>query len=319
MVKHQLSNMVRGNSMRAVAIESFGEPDVLTIADLPIPAPGPGQVRVRVQAAPVHPADIATRAGALAAFLPELPRYTLGWDFAGVVDEVGPDVTGLAAGDPVIGLSDWFVTLTGTQSEYVVLGAGALTRAPSGATPAEASTIGLNALTAWQALGLLGLPSGATLVVVGAAGGVGGFLTELAVARGLHVLAVASAGDEEFVTSLGARFVVRAGHLAEAVPPGGADGVFDTALIGAPALAAVRDGGVYVNLFGPAAPAAERGIRVDSVSVQSDSAQLAELVALADAGKLTLRVAETYPLEQIARAHERFAKGGVRGHLVVEL
>jgi NADPH:quinone reductase-like Zn-dependent oxidoreductase len=302
--------------MRAVVVPSYGEPDVLTVADLPVPPVGPGQVRVRVQAAPVHPVDLFVRGGGFAAALPKRDVYVLGWDFAGAVDAVGSGVTGFAAGDAVVGLSDWFDTQIGAQAEYVVLGADALAAVPAGLTPVEASTLPLNALTAAQALDQLGLAEGRTLGVTGAAGAVGAFAVELAVRRGLRVFGIAGPQDEEFVRGLGATFVPRtddpAGALRAAVP-GGVDGLLDAAVVGVPAIGAVRDGGAFAAVVEPAAPPTERGIRVHPIHVHSDGAQLAELLG----GGLVARVAATYPFEEAARAHERLAKGGVRGRLVL--
>lgn len=303
--------------MRAVIISTFGEPEVLQVAELPVPAPGAGQVRVRVHAAPVHPADLLTRNGALAAILPEQPHFVLGWDFAGTVDEVGDGVTGLTPGQPVAGLVDWFGSFNGTHAEYVVLDRAALAVLPGDADLTAYAGLPLNGLTAAQALDLLGLTAGQTLLVTGAAGGVGGYAIQLAVRSGLQVFGFAGAADAGFVTGAGATFVPSgtdvAAALGEAGLPDGADGVLDTALLGAPALAAVRDGGVFVNVHGPVAPPAERGVRVDSVAVHSDGAQLAGLVA---AG-LMLRVGATFPLDQAAEAHARLGKGGTRGSVVL--
>lgn len=306
--------------MRAVAVSSFGGPEAVTVVEVPRAEPGPGQVRIRVQAAPVHPVDLGTRSGAFAALLPEQPRYFLGWDLAGTVDVVGEGVTGFAFGQPVVGLSDWFATLVGTQAEYVVLDASAIAHAPHQATAMAAATLPLNALTASQALDLLDLGTGRSVAITGAAGAVGGYAVELAVHRGLQVYGIAGAQDEGFITALGATFVPRTEDPAatlRAAAPAGVDGVLDTALVGAPVLGAVKDGGAFVNVYAPLAPESERGISVNSVFVKSDGTRLAELVQLVDKGALTLRVAQTYPFEEAARAHEALAKGGVRGRLVL--
>src|SRR2546429_2028541 len=210
--------------MRAAVFGPWGDRAAPRAPALPVPPVGPGQVRVRVEAARVPPVDLFTRAGGFAAALPEREHYVLGWDFAGTVDAVGTGVTGFAAGDAVVGLSDWFDTQIGAQAEYIVLGADALAPAPAGLSPVEASTLPLNALTAQQALDLLGLAEGQTLGVTGAAGAVGAFAVELAVRRGLRVYGIAGPQDEEFVRGPGARFVPRtddpAGALRAAVPGG---------------------------------------------------------------------------------------------------
>jgi NADPH:quinone reductase len=306
--------------MRSLTISSFGKPSVLAVITEPIPEPATGQVRIQTAGAAVHPVDIGTRSGALAEFLPERDHYHLGWDLAGTVDAVGADTTGFSIGDPVVALSDWFDDLVGTQADYVVLDAAKVAAAPAGVSLTDAAGLPLNALAAAQALDLLALEPGQTLAVVGAAGSVGGYAVELAVHRDLRVLGIAGATDREFVTGLGGRFLPRSEDLATAVARvlgGGADGVLDTALVGDPALAAVRDGGVFVNVFGPAAPPAQRAIRVDAVSVRSDGRQLSELVELVNHGRLTLRPARLFVLEDAGSAHELLAKSGVREPIVL--
>jgi NADPH2:quinone reductase len=306
--------------MRALAISSFGGVDVLEVKDVPVPEPGDGQVRLRVQAAPVHPVDLDTREGHLAGMLPKRPYYILGWDAAGVVDALGPGVTSVALGDRVCGMSDWLDTLAGTQAEFAVLNAAAVAPFPGTLTAAAASTIAGNGYTARQALELLGLGPGERIAVTGAGGAVGGFTLELARARGLEVIGLSSAQDREFVTSRGGTFVARSADPAaaiRAVAPGGVAGLVDTALLGAAVLGAVRDGGKFVAALQYRAPAAERGIQVSPIQIHSDPGPLAELLALTERGVLTPRVAQTLPLESAAHAHTVFAKGGVRGRLVL--
>jgi NADPH:quinone reductase len=186
-----------------------------------------------------------------------------------------------------------------------------------GTDPVAAATLPLNALTALQGLDLLGLAPGQTLLVTGAAGAVG----ELAVARGLRVVATAGDGDEELVRGFGAAvFVSRSAPLAEAVRqavPSGVDGALDAAVVGLPALDAVRNRGAFVSVFSGAAPVPLRGIRVANVYVSADGAALGELSGLVGRGKLTLRVADTLPLTEVAEAHRRLEKGGLRGRLVL--
>ncbi|MBX6384546.1 MAG: NADP-dependent oxidoreductase [Microbispora sp.] len=293
------------------------------LVERPAPEPGPGQVRIKVEAAAVNPVDLLTATGALAdnALMPHRDTYALGWDVAGVVDRIGPGVTGMRPGERVIGLSDRLTEPTKAQADLVVLDETAVAPAPAGVPAPEASTLPLNALTAAQALDLAGLAEGGTLLVTGAAGGVGGYLVELAVARGLRVAAVAAPGDEPLVRGFGAEwFVPRGADLASAVRavvPGGVHGAVDAALIGLPALDAVRNGGAFVTVAAGRAPIPLRGIRVSTVFVRADAAQLREVAKLAEAGRLTMRVAGTYPLERAAEAHERLRKGGLRGRLVL--
>ena len=307
--------------MFAVIVRSFGGPEVLEIAEVPVPDVGRGQVRIRVAAAAVNPVDWATRAGYLSAFSAERSVTGIGWDVAGVIDAVGPGVTGFAAGDRVIGLSDLVDKALGTYAEFAVLDADAVALAPESASLAEAATLPLNGLTALQALDLLDRPHG-TLLVTGAAGGLGGFVTELAATRGYHVVGTARASDEAFVRSLGAKdFIPREAELgpaARALFPGGVDIVIDAAALGIGAHAALRGGGTFVAVTTPATPPPLRGTRVVNVWIRADDPRLADLVSLVDKGSLTLRVAAGYPLEQAGEAQERLMAGGVRGRLVLE-
>ncbi|MGW0065727.1 NADP-dependent oxidoreductase [Streptosporangium sandarakinum] len=309
--------------MRAVVVRSFGGPEVLEIEEVPVPPVGAGQVRIRVEAAGVNPVDAAVRAGALVAggLAERREVHGLGWDVAGVVEETGPGAGGFAPGDRVIGLADRLDLPLGAYAEQIVLDAGAVAHAPVHATATQAATLPLNVLTADQALDLAGLTEGRTLLVTGAAGGVGGYAVELGVARGLRVVAVAGAGDEKLVRGFGAEFFVpRDAELGSAVRdlvPGGVDGAVDAAAVGTAALTAVRGGGSLVAVLGGAAPVPLRGTRVTNVWIRADGSRLAELVELADGGRLTYRVAGVLPLDRAVEAHERLAAGGLRGRLVL--
>jgi NADPH:quinone reductase-like Zn-dependent oxidoreductase len=298
--------------MRAVVIREFGGPEVLELVEAPLPEPGPGQLRVRVAAAGVNPADLATRAGLLGRReLGDGEQLGLGWDVAGTVDAVGTGVRGVAEGTAVVGLVSGFDRRLKGHAEYVVLDAGDVAAAPSSLDLVHAATVPLNALTADQALGLLAARPGDRLLITGAAGAVGGFAVQLARHAGLRVVALARPADAPLLRELGAE---------EAVSSLGGvrvDAALDAAVLGGPALAAVRDGGAYVSARPDAVPDAERGIRVAAVQTHPDGPRLAELAALVDRGVLTTRVADTYPLAEAAKAHIRLAEGGVRGRLVL--
>ncbi|KAB8196876.1 zinc-binding dehydrogenase [Nonomuraea phyllanthi] len=292
------------------------------LVEVPVPTAGPGQVRIRTAAATVNPFDLAVASGKLADYgvARRLDSYGLGFDVAGTVDQIGDGVA-FQAGEEVIGLVARLELPTKAQAEYVVVDATAVARAPRGRTAVEAATIPLNALTAWQALDRAGVGPGRTLLVTGAAGAVGGYLVELAALRGARVAAVAGAADEKEARELGAEwFVPRGEDVASAVRalvPGGVDAVVDAAVLGLAALDAVRDGGAFVALSSGVAPVALRGTDVATVLFRADAHQLAEVVRLVEDGRLTLRVADTYPLERAAEAHARLAAGGVRGRLVL--
>jgi NADPH2:quinone reductase len=310
--------------MRAVVVRRYGGPEALELADVPAPEPGPGQVRIRVEAAAVNPVDIATREGLMNVARPGVIRdreyVGIGWDVAGTVDAAGTGVTSFGPGERVIGLRDRLDQPLGGYAEQVVLDAADVAPAPAGVDSAAASTLPLNGLTALQALDLLGLPAGRTVLVTGAAGGLGGLVVELAAMRGLRVVAAAGDDDEKLVSGLGAAaFLPRSADLAAAVRqlvPGGVDAAFDAAVLGYPALDAVRAGGSFAAFAGPG-PVPLRGIRVTAVNIRADGAALTGLSALAAAGKLTLRVAGSYPLAEAAAAQRRLQAGGVRGRLVL--
>ncbi|GIG71272.1 NADP-dependent oxidoreductase [Phytomonospora endophytica] len=308
--------------MRAAVINSFGGPEVLQVIDVATPEPRRGQVRVRIAAAAVNPVDVATAAGIMhqVGNAPARAETGLGWDLAGTVDAVGPEVTGYAVGDQVIGILDRVGAPRGSFAEYAIADTGQLAKAPATATPAEASTIPLPGLTAWQALAALGLKAGQSLFVSGAAGTLGAFTVQLAAARGIEVLAQGGEGDKELLRSLGAAHVIRrgedAGEAVREIHPSGVDGAVDAAVIGIAALDTVRNGGGIAMLVGTVPRL--RNITVHDILIHADPHALAELVSLADAGGLDLRVAGTYPLSGIAAAYERFGEGGLRGRLVLE-
>ncbi|SCG63621.1 NADP-dependent oxidoreductase [Micromonospora zamorensis] len=298
--------------MRAVSYAEFGGPEVLHVAEVPVPEPGPGQVRVRVAASVVHPVDLMVRSGRFPAPLPTGLPYTPGWDVAGSVDTVGPSVEEFRIGDEVIGFSPWLQTTVGAHAEYVLLDPAWLTSAPAGVPATESATLPTNGLAAAQALDLLALPAGSTVLVTGAAGQVGGFVLALARATGLHATGLAGPDDREFVESLGAAFLSR-----EDDPTGTFDAVVDLAVIGSSLLDLVRDGGGYVAASPPLRPEPVREIRTLALEVLPDGSRLGELVKLVVSGDIPLRVAGVYPFADAAAAHDRLARGGVRGGVVL--
>jgi NADPH:quinone reductase-like Zn-dependent oxidoreductase len=308
--------------MRALVARRLDGPEAIELIETPVPEPGPGQVRIVVAAAAVNPVDVATAGGALVqlGLTTARDQHGLGWDVAGTVDAAGPGVD-LPVGTAVIGLADLLGRPLKTHAEQVVLDATAVAPAPRGLDPVAASTIALNALTADQALDALALPAGATLLVTGAAGAVGGYAVQLARHRGLDVVATAAVADEALVRELGARHVVHRGaDLPTAVRklrPGGVDGVVDAALVGIAAQEAVRNRGGFAHLVATPAPAPLRGIRVHTVLVSADGDRLHRLVGLVESGILATRVAGVHSLEDAATAYRKVAGGGLRGRLVL--
>ncbi|MFF7974624.1 zinc-binding dehydrogenase [Streptomyces sp. NPDC007905] len=294
--------------MRAAVVTTFGGPEAVEIAEVAVPEPGARQVRIKVTAGALNPVDLAVRAG----FFGGAGKVIgLGWDVAGTVDAVGV-AAAWQVGDEVVALVPGVADPLGAHAEYVVVDTDAAAKAPVTVDAVHAGTLPLNGLTAVQALDLLELSPGASLLVTGAAGAVGGFAVQLAAHRGIAVTGHARAADEELVRSLGAT-----DFTADGVAPGSVDAVLDAAMLGEPALEWVRDGGVFVSAQPGRQPGAVRGVRTTAVAVSADRARLAELVRLVDDGVLSLRVAGTFPLGEAAKAHARLAEGGVRGRLVL--
>ncbi|RZU18619.1 NADPH:quinone reductase-like Zn-dependent oxidoreductase [Kribbella rubisoli] len=304
--------------MRALVARRLDGPDAIELIETAVPEPAEGQLRIKVAAAAVNPVDLAVSAGLAVEFGLTAAReqFGLGWDLAGTVDAVGPNTE--APAQAVVGVADLLGRSLKTHAEYVVLDVDAVVRAPEGVNLANAATFGLNGLTALQAVNTL---QGQTVLVTGAAGGVGGYAVELAKHRGLTVIASAGPADEELVRRLGAdHFVDRNEDLAAAVRrivPAGVDGVVDAAVVGIGAQEAVRNGGRHLHLQPGPRPPHLRGITVDQLFIHTNRPDLEELVRLVEAGVLSTRIADTYGLEDAAIAYKRLAAGGVRGRVVL--
>jgi NADPH2:quinone reductase len=306
----------------AVGFTRYGGPEVLGLVDLPEPEPERGEIRVRVAAATVNPADTLFRSGGLAGVVTGKPPYVAGLELAGVVDAAGPGA-GFRPGDRVAAMTRFIPDGRGAHAELAVVHAESAAAIPDVIGTVEAATVPMNGLTARLALDTLALRRGDTLAISGAAGGVGGYATQLAAAEGLRVVAVASPADEKLVQALGATAVVPRGPgAAEAIldlAAEGVDGLIDAANVGGALLPAVRDGGRVVALRAfDGEPA--RGIAVDLISVRSylrEPAKLAALLEQAGAGVLTPRVAATFEPARAAEAHRLVDAGGLRGRLVL--
>jgi NADPH:quinone reductase len=307
-------------TMKVVEVSSYGEADELNVAEWPDPVASGGKVRVRTSAIPVNPADLWTRKGAMAERTPNatLP-IILGWEFAGELLDAAP---GFEVGARVVGMFPWFAVGdgTGTYAEIVLAEPSWLANLPAGADEVEASTIAMNAQTAQQALAIAAPKKGQTLLVTGASGAVGGFAVQLAAAEGVHVIAVASKGDEDYVRDLGATEVIGRDDLAATLAeryPDGVDSVLDAAAAGPDTIRYVRDGGTFAAVTDPAQPGPERGIDPATVHTQPDPAGLADLIDLWVGGKLRTRIAGVRPLSAAADAQRQLEAGGVRGKLVL--
>jgi NADPH:quinone reductase-like Zn-dependent oxidoreductase len=260
-----------------------------------------GDVRVAVAAAAFTYFDAFVPAHRETLGLPE--QVGLGFDFSGTITEVGQDVTEFAVSDRVAGLHVDITAPVRAHTEELVIGASALAAVPDTLDLDIAAAVPLSALTARQALDLLGHDHG-NLLVTGAAGAVGGWLIELATREGWHVTALVKSGTE---------------HLVEAAAvitelSGSYDAVLDAAALHEPAVAAVRDGGRYIG-FKPNQPQTpERGITVKTIEVLPDGKGLEALLPLAAAGDVPVRIAGRAPLAQAATVYQRgSSESGSRG------
>ncbi|MFK4482920.1 MULTISPECIES: NADP-dependent oxidoreductase [unclassified Curtobacterium] len=307
--------------MKAVQFHEVGGPEVLQYGEVEQPTPAAGQVRLRVAASAYNAADNGMRAG----FLPipiQLPHVP-GYDVSGTVDAIGEGVTGLTAGDAVIAFLP--MDRDGGAAEYVIAPADAVVAAPTSIPLADAAALPSVALTAWQALFDDGrLTAGQRLLVVGAGGVVGKYAVQLAKRAGAHVIATASPRSADAVRTAGADHVIdhTDTDLLDAL-----DGQVDVLLNLAPIepeqfaadVAAVRDGGVVVSTTAfMATPGDEsRGVRAATVFVLPNRERLMELVALVDAGALTVEVTRRIPLAELPALHAEGAAGRIAGKVIV--
>ncbi|CAJ63532.1 MULTISPECIES: NADP-dependent oxidoreductase [Frankia] len=303
--------------MRALTIPAYGETSPLILTELATPEPGPGEVRVRVEAAGVNPVDPFIRAGGFAALATQQPpQVVAGWELAGVVDALGAGVTEWPVGTAVVALIDWIGARSGAHAEQVVLPADHLAARPDAVASTLASTVPLNALTAHQAVAELHLAAGATVLVTGAAGAVGGFAVQFAAGTGARVAALAGPEDEQAVRQLGAEiFVGRTEESAatlRAALPDGVDGIIDAALLGESIIDLIRPGGAFVGLTPPSTPSPRVGVRTHALNVHADGRALATIMDAIARGEVTIREVETYPAAEGAAAYARLAKSGRR-------
>lgn len=298
--------------MRALQYDEYGTPEVLRWADAPEPHAGPGQVRIAVRAASVNPIDWKLLSGGMSGGKPLTATSYLGHDAAGVVDEVGEGVTGVSVGDDVFGQG------RGTQAEYAVLDAWA--PKPASVDWAVAAAAGVAGETSERALRLLGATSGDTLFVDGAAGGVGAVAVQVALARGIRVIASASEGNQDYLREIGAVPVLYGEGMAarvRAAAGGSVDHVFDVAgktpieqLVG---LVSEPSRVLSIANFG----AGQAGAQVTGGGADSRPAEaLAEVAELLERNQLVIKV-QTFPFDRAVEAYRISEGGHVRGKLVL--
>jgi NADPH:quinone reductase-like Zn-dependent oxidoreductase len=310
--------------MRAVVLDRFGGPEVLTVGQRPLPEPLPTEVRVRVAAAGVNPIDGKTRSGqGMARFLGDLP-FVLGWDIAGEVEAVGVGVTRFEVGDQVFGMPR-FPRLAGCYAEYVTAPSRQLAKLPAGLDHVGAAALPLAALTAWQALvDTAELGPGQRVLVHAAAGGVGHLAVQIAKSRGAYVIGTASSAKHRVLGELGLDEAInyQGTRFEQVLEP--VDVVLD--LLGGEvairSLEVLRPGGLLITLPSSAAAdavaaARARGHRATGIVVEPDGHALEQLAALVGAGQLRPLVAETLPLAEAAQAHRLIESGRTTGKIVL--
>ncbi|WP_405017056.1 NADP-dependent oxidoreductase [Kitasatospora sp. NBC_00070] len=305
--------------MKAIAIRQYGGPEVVEWTELPDPKVGPDSVLVRVKAAGVNPVDWKIREGLLDGILDAHFPLIMGWDLAGVVQAVGGGVTEFRPGDEVIGYVRKDGVEHGTYAELVAAPVRTLARKPAALDWAQAGGLPLAGLTAYQSLvKALGVQPGETVLVHAAAGGVGVLAVQIAGAIGARVIGTASERNHAFLRGLGVEPVEYGDGLADrvrALAPDGVDAALD--LVGGDA---VEVSATLLKDPTRIASVADYGVVAKGghyVWVRPDAADLTELARLADAGRLTVPIASTFPLAQAASAQALNAEGRTRGKIVL--
>jgi NADPH:quinone reductase-like Zn-dependent oxidoreductase len=297
--------------LKAARFSQFGGPEVLEIVELPDPHPGPGQVRIAVRAAGVNPSDWKKRQGLMD---PDLPQ-TLGYEAAGIVDELGEGVTDMAVGDRAFGFS----AEGAAQAELAVLSWYA--PIPPSLDFAAAAALPAAVETATRALDQLDTESGSTLLINGASGSVGSAAVQLAVARGARVIGTASPANHEYLRSLGAEPVAYGEGLTErvrALAPHGVDRALDAAGSGVlPDLIDLTGTPDHVITIADFPGAQEHGVRFSRGDTGRAVGALTDIGPLIESGRFSLPVAQTFPLADIATAHRVSEDGHLRGKLVL--
>ncbi|MFJ7203448.1 NADP-dependent oxidoreductase [Streptomyces sp. NPDC098789] len=305
--------------MRAMAYETYGGTEVLTETRLPVPKVGPGEVLVRVRCAAVNPVDWKIMAGGLDGLMDVVYPVVPGWDVAGTVEVVGIDTPEFTTGDEVMAYARKDYVHGGTFAEFVTVPVRALAHKPATLGWAEAAGLPLAGLTAYQLLTRLGTGKDDTVLVHGAAGGVGSFGVQIARALGARVIGTASPRNHDRLRELGAEPVAYGDGLADRVRALAPDGVSVVADFVGGVLdvtrAVLADGGRHASIADPGV----LGAGGEWMWVRPVGTDLAELARLVEAGQLSVTVAETFPLSELAAAFALSQDGHTAGKIVVEV
>jgi NADPH:quinone reductase-like Zn-dependent oxidoreductase len=303
---------------KAVRFGNYGGIDVLTIEDVPRPVPGEGQVLVQVKAAGINPGEAKIREGLLHARWPATFPSGQGSDLAGIVAETGPGVTAFSAGDEVLGWTD----NRASQAEYVLTEAGDLTAKPAGVPWDAAGGLFVVGATAYAAVRAVALTSGDTVVVAGAAGGVGTIAVQLARRAGSTVIGLASEPHHAWLTAHGVIPVSYGDGVADRIrqAAGGQVDAFIDTVGGDYVRLAVQDLGVppsRVDTIANFEAVEKYGVKAEGSAAGSSAAVLAELAGLIAAGELEVPIAATFPLDEVQDAYRRLEQGHVLGKIVL--
>lgn len=303
----------------AVQFSEYGTSEVLHIVDVRAPVAGPGQVRIAVRAAGVNPADWKIMRGDMREFMSLDFPAGLGIDVAGVVDQVGAGVTEFAVGDEVLGSLG--AESAGSFAQFALADPASLVAKPADVPWEVAGSLAAAGGTAWKVLEQLNVVAGETLLIHAAAGGVGVFAVQMAVARGVRVIGTASEVNHDMLRSLGAVPVTYGAGLAErvrAIAPDGVDAVLDASGRGELPVSIDLAGGPNRVLTIAAFDAADHGVHVHTGGPGQDSPRaLRDILALIGEGRLRVPIWRTYPLTEAAAAIHASQAGHLGGKIVI--
>jgi NADPH:quinone reductase-like Zn-dependent oxidoreductase len=300
---------------KAVRFNEYGGTDVLQVVDVPDPVPGPGEVLVRVKAAGVNPGEASIREGLLHALWPATFPSGEGSDLAGVVEAVGDGVTAWKAGDEVLGWTD----NRASHAELVVTAADELAAKPQALPWEVAGALFVAGATAWASVRAVAPQAGETVVVTGAAGGVGSLTVQLARRTGARVIGLASDANHDWLRAHDVIPVAYGDGVAERIraeAPDGVDAFVDT--FGGYLDLALVDLGVAPERVNTIIPPERRdGVKSEGNAAGSSTEVLTELAGLLVAGDLELPIARTYPLDEVREAYTELARRHTRGKIVL--
>jgi NADPH:quinone reductase-like Zn-dependent oxidoreductase len=313
---------ISSQSMRAVQIQEFGGPEVLTIHELPIPSPGQDELLVQVHAAGINPVDTGVRSGRAAALAAAVPPYVPGFDISGTVAAVGSGITNFKIGDEVFAMLD--LRRGGGYAEFAIVKEDEAAIKPTNISFSEAASVPLVTLTAWQVLFEVGnLQAGQTVLIHAGAGGVGSVAVQLAKWRGANVIATASDYNHDFLRELGVDVPVdyRTQQFEDFASD--IDLVLDT--IGGDtqirSMTTLKEGGKLVSIVGLTAEGRNpaRNIEVTSILVRPEANQLLAIGELIEDGILNPILSYQFPLTEAPAAHEQSETRRTRGKIVLEM